>query len=103
MSRMTKVAFVVLKSPQEQDPTHLIRRLADKKDSCVILFEDGVYHAQTAAHAEKLKGAAEEIFVNKEDFEARGFSQSDLRVGKLVDYPEIVDAIMEHTERTVTL
>lgn len=103
MSKMSKVAFIVLKSPQEQDPTHMMRRFADKNDASVILFEDGVFHAQQTAHAERLKEAADEVLVNKEDFEARGFGQSDLKVGRLVDYPEIVDTIMERTDRTVTL
>jgi sulfur transfer complex TusBCD TusB component (DsrH family) len=48
-------------------------------------------------------GAAHEILVSKEDMEARGFSSPDLKAGKAVEYGEIVDCIMERTERTVTI
>jgi hypothetical protein len=41
--------------------------------------------------------------VSLEDVEARGFSPSDLKVGKAVGYADIVDCIMERTERTVAI
>lgn len=100
---MTRVAFLVLKSPQEQDPGHLIKRLSEAKDASAILIEDGVYQALQAEPAKSLASVAHEILVSKEDMEARGFSASDLKAGKVVDYSEIVDCIMEGTERTVTV
>jgi len=100
---MTRVAFLVLKSPQEQDPAHLMKRLSEAKDASAILIEDGVYQALQDGAAKNLNGAAREILVSKEDMEARGFSTSDLKTGKAVEYGEIVDCITERTDRTVTL
>jgi len=98
-----KTAFLVLKSPQELDPTHMVKRFADGRDACLILVEDGVYHALIKQPAERISAVASEILVSAEDLEARGFSKSDLKVGKPAGYADIVDCIMERTERTVTV
>lgn len=100
---MTKTAYLVLKSPQELDPSHMVRRFAEKNDASVILVEDGVYHATLVKPAEKLSESVHEVLVSQEDLEARGFSSSDLKVGKTADYAEIIDCIMERTERTITV
>lgn len=100
---MTKTAFLILKSPAEQSPEHLMVRLADREDASAILVEDGVYQAVVGSASERLARAAGEVLVCSEDLEARGFSASDLRVGSPVGYDAIVDCIMERTERTVTL
>ncbi|MGQ9588351.1 MAG: DsrH/TusB family sulfur metabolism protein [Thermoplasmata archaeon] len=100
---MPKVAFIILKSPQEQDPTPMVKRLADRIDACAILLEDGVYHALSAPAADRLDRAAHEVLVSREDLEARGFAASDLKVGRTGEYSDIVDLIMERTERTVTV
>jgi len=98
-----KTAFLVIKSPQELDPTHMVRRFAVKAESSMILAEDGVFQAIVAPAAEKLKQVVDEVLVLKDDLEARGFSQSDLKIGTAVDYPEVVDLIMERTERAMTV
>jgi len=100
---MPKTAFIILKSPQEQDPTHMLSRLADRLDASVILLEDGVYQAILGSAADRLGKAAHEVYVSLEDVEARGFSPSDLKIGKAVGYTDIVDCIMERTERTVSI
>jgi len=100
---MTKVAFLILKSPTEQDPTHMMGRFAGREDSSVILVEDGIYQALVADAAERLAKAAHEVLVSQEDLEARGYSGADLKVGSSVGYDEMVDCIMERTERTVTV
>src|SRR5512137_820254 len=100
---MTKTAFIVLKSPGEQDPTHLIRKLAPSGDASAILIEDGVYHAILKESADRLRSAAGEVLVSLEDVEARGFAVSDIKAGKAAGYPEIIDCIMERTGRTVTI
>ena len=100
---MPKTAFLVLKSPQELDPTHVVKRFADKQEASMILVEDGVYQAILQPAAEKLGKTVHEVLVSKEDIEARGFAVSDLRVGKAVGYSDIVDCIMERTERTITV
>lgn len=100
---MPKTAFIILKSPHEQDPTHMMNRLADWQDSSAILLEDGVYQAVLNKSAERLGKVAHEVLVSREDIEARGFSPSDIKVGKTVEYAGIVDCIMERTDRTVTI
>jgi len=98
-----KTAFIVLKSPAEQDPTHLIKRFAERTESSVLLVEDGVYQATVAVAADRLSKAAAEVLVSKEDLEARGYTQSDLKIGRAAGYDDIVDCIMERTDRTVTV
>jgi len=98
-----KVAFVMLKSPQESDPFGTMSRICGKEDACAILFEDAVYNALSEERANKLSATAAEVLVASDDMEARGFTSSDLKVGKAVTYEDIVDCIMERTERTVTL
>ena len=100
---MSRTAFIILKSPQELDPTHVMKRLADKPDASAILLEDGVYQAVLSDAADKLGKAATEVLVNQEDLEARGFGASDLKLGKIVGYPAIVDCIMERTDKTITV
>lgn len=98
-----KTAFIVLKSPQEQDPTRTIEGTSPKGDAIAILIEDGVLQALTKRSAERLSRAVSEILISREDVAAKGFSEKDLAVGKLVDYPEIIECIMEQSERTVTV
>ncbi len=98
-----KTAFIILKSPQESDPSHMFARLATKADATLILIEDGVYHAVSDPAAGKLNAGASEVLVSKEDLESRGFGPTDLKVGRVAGYPEIVDCIMERTDRTITI
>lgn len=98
-----KTAFLVIRSPQELDPTHMMHRIAGRDEASAILFEDAVYNALQSGPAERLGKAAHEVLVAADDLDARGFSQKDLRVGRAVSYDEIVDCIMERTERTVTV
>ena len=100
---MAKTSYLVLKSPHEQSPSKMISRLSSKEESTIILVEDGVYHAILGEACEEIKRCANEILVSREDLLARGFSDADLKCGKAVEYGEIVDSIMELTERTVTL
>ncbi len=100
---MPRTAFVILKSPQEQDPTHSMRRVAEPAESSAILLEDGVYQALLAGAAEKLGKAAADVLVSRDDLEARGFGPADLRIGRAAEYGDIVDCIMERTERSVTV
>lgn len=100
---MSKTAFLILKSPHELDPTQMVKRFADREDSSIILVEDGIYQAVLAGPAGRLDDVAHEILVSHEDLEARGFSGSDLKVGRTADYSGMIDCIMERTERTITV
>jgi sulfur relay protein TusB/DsrH len=98
-----RTAFVVLRSPQDVRPAHTIGRFAEPEDACVILFEDGVYNAVQQNESDELSRAAKDVLVCRDDFEARGLGADDLKTGKLAEYADIVDCIMERTERTLTV
>ncbi len=100
---MVRTVFLALRSPQEQDPSEMIRRLASRGEAHLVLVEDAVYNALDPRRAESLKEVTHEIYVVKDDLAAKGFSEADLKVGKVTDYEGIVELIMEGTERTVTL
>src|SRR4030067_3225728 len=100
---MPKSAFIILKSPQDLDPTHTMKRFAESKEASVILLEDGVYQALVEGSSRKLKESAHEVLVSGEDLEARGFGPGDLKAGNAVDYADIIDCIMERTEGSITL
>lgn len=103
MVQMSGTAFIVLKSPEEQDPSHHIKRLSEPGSASAILLEDGVYHAILKGSADKLRSVAKDVLVSLEDVEARGFSPADIKVGRPVEYPDIVECIMERTDRSVTI
>lgn len=98
-----RTAFIVLRSPQDVHPAHTVRRFAEPGDASVILFEDGVYHAVQQKESAELAQAASEVLVCRDDLEARGFGSADLKVGKPAEYSDIIDCIMERTERTLTV
>ncbi|UCE90967.1 MAG: hypothetical protein JSV90_05955 [Methanobacteriota archaeon] len=99
---MVKTAFVVIRSPQELDASRIIAGMSDRADAVVILFEDAVYNAVLADRADGLDRVAGDVQVARDDLEARGYESSDLKVGRAVEYADIVDTIMEATERTVS-
>ncbi|MCJ2533114.1 MAG: sulfurtransferase complex subunit TusB [Candidatus Thermoplasmatota archaeon] len=100
---MVRTVFLALRSPQEQDPSEMIRRFASREEAYLVLVEDAVYNALDPRRAEGLKEVAHEVYVVKDDLAAKGFSEADLKAGKVTDYEGIVELIMEETERTVTL
>ncbi len=100
---MVKTAFIVIRSPQELDPTEMIRRLAAKDEASIILFEDGVYNALQKERARSLEDVGTEVIVAEDDLLARGFSGPDLKTGRAASYEDIVEMIMERTERTVAV
>jgi sulfur relay protein TusB/DsrH len=100
---MVRTTVIALRSPQEQDLAPAVGRVASKEEASLILFEDAVYNALHTERATELAKVAGEVLVAEDDLRARGFSQSDLRTGRTVPYADIVDCIMERTERTVTL
>ncbi len=98
-----KTAFIVLKSPREGNAAHALSRFASKAEATAILLEDGVYHAVVKDAADGLRNGVSDVLVAADDLEARGFAAGDIKVGRIVGYPEIVESIMERTERTITL
>lgn len=100
---MVKTAFILLRSPQELQPAELIASMVGREEASAILFEDAVYHAVRGDMAEDLGEVTRDVLVISDDLNARGFDAADLKVGRVVGYDEVVDEIMERTERTVTL
>lgn len=100
---MVRTVFLALRSPQEQDPSEMVRRLASREEAHLVLLEDAVYHAIDPRRAESLKEVAHEVYVAKDDLAAKGFSEADLKAGRATDYEGIVELIMEGTERTIAL
>ena len=74
-----------------------------REEASAILFEDAIYHAVRGEMAEELGEVTNDVLVVSDDLNARGFGEGDLKVGRAVGYDDIVDEIMERTERTVTL
>lgn len=100
---MVKTAFIVIRSPQELDASGIIAGMSDRNDAVVVLFEDAVYNAVLAERAERLKETAVDVQVARDDLEARGYDSADLKVGRAVEYGDIVETIMESTDRTVSV
>ena len=100
---MVKTAFIVIRSPQELDASRIIADMSDRDDAVVILFEDAVYNAVLAERAERLRETVSEVHVARDDLEARGYDGGDLKIGKAVEYSDIVETIMETTDRTVSV
>ena len=100
---MVKTAFILLRSPQELQPAGLISSMVGREEASAILFEDAVYNAIRSETAKELDDVTRDVLVISDDLDARGFGEADLKVGRVVGYDEVVDEIMERTERTVTL
>ena len=100
---MVRTAFIVIRSPQELDASRIIADMSDSEDAVAILFEDAVYNAVLAERAERLRETVGEVQVARDDLEARGFSVDDLKVGRAVEHADIVETIMEETDRTVSV
>ena len=100
---MVKTAFIVIRSPQELDASRIVADMSDRDDAVVVLFEDAVYNAVLAERAERLGETASDVQVARDDLEARGYSSGDLKVGRAVEYTDIVETIMETTDRTVSV
>jgi len=66
--------------------------LAKEDDGAkVVLIQDGVY-----LNPEPLKGSGVEVYAVKRDVERRGLGSRLPDFVKLIDYPELVDLIVEN-------
>ena len=90
---------LVNKSPFEKTTLQSCLRLA-KKDSAVLLIEDGVYAAlKGTAVSDEIASRVKEIafYALGPDIAARGLSESPLIDGvQVVDYGGFVDLVAEH-------
>jgi len=94
--------FITLKSPHEFGGSDLVRASAKGAKSAMLLFEDAVIFAANAKMGRELLTAVQEVYVIKDDWEARGLPLA-VPEFKIVDYPEAVELIMERYEQTITV
>jgi len=94
--------FITLKSPHEFGGLELVRSSAKGSQSALLLFEDAVIFAANAKMGKELLSAVQDVYVIKDDWEARGLPLA-VPEFKIVDYPEAVDLIMERYEQTITV
>ena len=99
---MKSKLFITLKSPHEFGGLELVRASAKGAKSALLLFEDAVIFAANAKKGRELLSAVQEVYVMKDDWEARGLPLA-VPEFKIVDYPEAVEMIMERYEQTITV
>ena len=99
---MKSKLFIMLKSPHEFTGMDLVRSMAEGAPSAVILFEDAVLFAANAKKGEELRSVVKDVYVIKDDWDARGLPQV-MADFKMIDYPGAVDLIMERFEQTITV
>jgi sulfur relay protein TusB/DsrH len=94
--------FITLKSPHEFGGLELVRASAKGAESGLLLFEDAVIFAANAKKGRELLSAVQEVYIMKDDWEARGLPLA-VPEFKIVDYPQAVELIMERYEQTITV
>jgi sulfur relay protein TusB/DsrH len=94
--------FITLKSPHEFGGLELVRESAEGAKSALLLFEDAVIFAASAKKGRELLSAVQDVYVIKDDWEARGLPLA-VPEFKVIDYPEAVEMIMERYEQTITV
>jgi len=99
---MKSKLFITLKSPHEFGGLELVRSSAKGSKSALLLFEDAVIFAANAKMGKELLSAVQNVYVMKDDWEARGLPLA-VPGFKIVDYPEAVELIMERYEQTITV
>ena len=94
------VLHIINKSPFDRNSLETCLRLA-KKDSSILLIEDGVYAAQkSTAVASKMDAATarHKVYALEPDLDARGVDKKSLIDGiSLVDYEDFVRLATEHS------
>jgi sulfur relay protein TusB/DsrH len=80
----------------------LVKSIGAGSSTAAILFEDAVIFAANAKKGQELQSAVKEVYVMKDDWEARGLPLA-MPGFKLIDYPEAVDLIMERYDQTITV
>ena len=99
---MKSKLFIMLKSPHEFTGQDLVRSIGEGSDTAALLFEDAVLFAANPVKGEELRSLVKEVFVIRDDWEARGLPLA-FPDFKIVDYHEAVEIIMERYEQTITV
>ena len=102
---MTSKLFILMKSPwacPDCTDMNLVLGVKGNDRVGIILFEDAAYFAAHKEMAARLSPVMDEIFVMRDDLEARGFGDSVPEGFRVIDYPEAVDMIFEY-DKTITV
>ncbi|MCG7845254.1 MAG: sulfurtransferase complex subunit TusB [Methanomassiliicoccales archaeon] len=99
---MKSKLFIMLKSPHEFASYDLVRSMGEGAKTAALLFEDAVIFAANAKKGKQLASVVNEVYVIKDDWEARGLPLA-MPDFKVIDYPDAVDLIMEKFEQTITV
>jgi len=97
---MASKLFLVLKSPGEWGGMDLLKSLAED-DSAVVLLNDAVMFALRDEGVARLKEACTEVYAMKDDLQGRGIRPADGVVE--IDYPRLVELIMDDFQQTITV
>jgi len=93
--------FLLLKSPREFSGLEDIAAIAGDADRAAVLLNDAVLFAAQENKLEGLLQVCTEVFVMKDDLQARGVDPCSGAVE--IDYHRLVDLIMDEYDQTVTL
>ncbi|MHA1772471.1 MAG: sulfurtransferase complex subunit TusB [Candidatus Thorarchaeota archaeon] len=70
----------------------------------ILLVQDGVYLADKGCtHSDELKGFNVPVYASKSHIEERGINDRLVLEVKIMDYSEIVDLMMEHYDRIISM
>lgn len=100
---MKSTLFLMIKGPHESGDLALIERIGGDDPKAVILFEDAVYFSVMATKASDLLTRVDRAYVISDDLMARGVTDGLMKGFEVIDYPRVVDLIMEDYDQTVTL
>jgi sulfur relay protein TusB/DsrH len=100
---MKGILFIILRSPHEFSNMELIGNIGGQAKKGVLLLEDAVYFAADHRQLKHLLQHVNDVYVMKDDLEARGFTCAGMGRIHIVDYPMAVDLIMEEYDQSITI
>ncbi|MDH7508360.1 MAG: sulfurtransferase complex subunit TusB [Methanomassiliicoccales archaeon] len=100
---MPSVLFVLLKSPSEYHSLEHLHKIAGNEKRAAVLFEDAVYFAVDRRRSKELLDIVGRAYIISDDLKARGFSEQDAKGYEVIDYPAVVDLIMEEYDQIITV
>jgi len=93
--------FLLLKSPREFHALEEMEAIAGEADRAAVLLNDAALFATQEGRLEELLQVCPEVFVMKDDLQARGLDPCPGVVE--IDYHQLVELIMDEYDQTVTL
>ncbi len=91
--------LMIVKYPPSREISRKKLELA-KEGDVVVLIQDAVLYALGDPVIDELREKGIEVYALREDFEIRGYSEDQSKVG-LVDYSQFVDLVVEKGEKTI--